>query len=256
MYSKNMNYCYNVEYFQDVLLKNAAPPNDTIYQFSFGDDSYRTFLAMEEGLAEHRKSFMLTTVYPGLLIGTGYPHELGISRVKNDIKSGFFFDYVTGIPMIPGSSLKGVLRSYFPKLQKPGEKRDAMKEMLSELIGQERTEAEWENLEKNLFEGNDVFLGGFPVLTENGKLKNGGKELLASEYITPHKDQFQNPIPLSFLKVRPGVTFEFLFLLHDYKDDETEDVIMTAKQKLELYRELLLLGGIGAKTNVGFGQFK
>lgn len=247
MNSKNMNYCYNVEYFQDILLKDAAGHNDYIYQFSFRDSSYRTLLAEEEGMKETRKSFCLKTVYPGLLIGTGYLHE-GLREAKNSaIKLGFSFDHVTGLPVIPGSSLKGVLRSYFPERQKQGEKTDATKEMLAELTGLEQTELK--NLEKNLFEGADVFLGGFPIIPKDGRL-------LDSEYITPHKDQFKNPIPLRMLKVRPNITFEFLFLLHDYGEDTNGQAIMTADEKLHLYKELLLLGGIGAKTNVGFGQFE
>ncbi len=240
MNSSNMHYCYNVEYFQDILLGDATGHNKYICQFSFQDDSYRTLLAKEEEM-KNRKSFRLATVYPGLLVGTGYPHE-GLRKAKNSaIKLGFFFDHVTGLPVIPGSSLKGVLRSYFPEMQKAGEKTDAKKMMLAELTGLEQ--AKIADLEKNLFEGTDVFLGGFPLIPRDGKL-------LDSDYITPHKEQFKNPIPIRLLKVRPGVTFEFLFLLHDYAG------IMNADQKLDLYKKLLLLGGIGAKTNVGFGQFR
>src|SRR5690554_3416875 len=50
----------------------------------------------------------LYTTYPGLLIGSGYQHESG---GENEFKIGFFFDYTTGLPQIPGSSVKGVLRS-------------------------------------------------------------------------------------------------------------------------------------------------
>lgn len=250
MNSKNMHYCYNVEYFHNMQLGNAANHNNYIYDLPFQDNTYQKLLAEEEGLQENRKSFRLTTVYPGLLIGTGYPHN-GLNGANNAIKIGFFFDYVTGIPVIPGSSLKGVLRSYFPELQKAGEKREARKKMLAEMTKLNLTEEEeWQKLEKNLFEEKDVFLGGFPVIPGNV-----GTKLLDSENITPHKDQFKNPNPLSLLKVRPDVTFEFLFLLNNYvaADGTT---IMSAEDKKNLYEKLLLLGGIGAKTNVGFGQFK
>ena len=56
--------------------------------------------------------FELYTAYPGVLIGTGNPHEISM---ENAIKCGFSFDYVTGLPYIPGSSIKGMLRSYFSK---------------------------------------------------------------------------------------------------------------------------------------------
>lgn len=62
--------------------------------------------------SEHR--FSLKTTYPGLLIGSGYTHETGS---LGELKLGFFFDYTTGLPIIPGSSIKGVLRSIFPQFQ-------------------------------------------------------------------------------------------------------------------------------------------
>ena len=69
--------------------------------------------------------------------------------------------------------------------------------------------------------------------------------------MTPHKKPLENPIPLMFLKVRPEVIFKFHFLLQDSK------VIpeLTAEKKLQLFKEILMEFGIGAKTNVGYGQF-
>src|SRR5690606_22651360 len=49
--------------------------------------------------------------YPGLIIGTGVAHETGL---KGEMKLGLSFDYTTGLPYIPGSSVKGILRSVFP----------------------------------------------------------------------------------------------------------------------------------------------
>lgn len=48
---------------------------------------------------------------PGLLPGIGYPHEVGY---EGELKLGFGFDHVSGLPVLPGSSVKGVLRSVFP----------------------------------------------------------------------------------------------------------------------------------------------
>jgi len=67
------------------------------------------------------QSFELTTIYPGLLIGAGYSHP-ALKEIKKsdrdevgDFQLGFFFDHTTGLPVIPGSSVKGVLKSVFPK---------------------------------------------------------------------------------------------------------------------------------------------
>lgn len=253
MEHKNMHYCYNVEYFQDTLLENKDDAdkaygrhNSFIYKFELWDGSYLQGILEEKENLEGLRTFTLETVYPGLFIGSGYLHEGKnplAGNVKNVILGGFFFDYVTGLPVIPGSTLKGMLRSYFQE----GEKW----ELIKELAG--KTKADLSNvgmgeLVKNLFEGKDVFIGGFPVIEEK-------VPLLDSEYITPHKDLFKNPIPLSLLKIRPGVTFEFVFLLHDYADGQGT-ALLSAGQKERLYKSLLELGGIGAKTNVGFGQFR
>jgi len=56
-------------------------------------------------------SFSLETSYPGLLIGTGYSHQSG---AKETHILGFFFDHTTGMPVIPGSSIKGAIRAVFP----------------------------------------------------------------------------------------------------------------------------------------------
>jgi CRISPR-associated protein Cmr6 len=73
---------------------------------------------------------------------------------------------------------------------------------------------------------------------------------LGLDYITPHKDgPLKNPTPLPFLKILPGVTVNFQFQLHD-------GYYLKAKGKLELFRKILLDFGVGAKTNVGYGQFQ
>lgn len=244
MKSRNMHYYYNVEYFQDAMTVNDRDKkkipkiydanNRDIFRFRFKDESYRELILREkEGALKGRlHAFTLKTTYPGLLNGIGYEHGV---KEKEAIKGGFFFDYVTGIPMIPGSTLKGMLKSYFRE-----KKREVVNE-LAESVGVDLSGVETRELAENLFEKEDVFIGGFPVVQSNGLL-------LDSEYITPHNDEFKNPIPISLVKVRPEIEFQFIFLLHDDKK-------LKADQKEELYRELLKLGGIGAKTNVGFGQF-
>ena len=68
--------------------------------------------------------------------------------------------------------------------------------------------------------------------------------MLSMEYITPHKE-FQAPVPISLLKIRPNVCFKFGFLL--------SDGTVSAAQKRGLFWELVM-AGVGAKTNVGFGR--
>jgi len=57
------------------------------------------------------------------------------------------------------------------------------------------------------------------------------------------------------LKVGPGVTFTFQFKLFDYKDNNN-NVLLTADNIKEVFKKILIDFGVGAKRNVGYGQFK
>ena len=61
------------------------------------------------GNSEH--IIKLTTTYPGLLSGVGISHETG---KLGEFKLGFSFDHTTGLPYLPGSTVKGNLRHVFP----------------------------------------------------------------------------------------------------------------------------------------------
>ena len=181
------------------------------------------------------QSFTLTTTYPGLIIGSGYAH--GISN-EEDSKVGFYFDHTSGLPIIPGSSIKGVLRSFFQEQYKE-EKQEFIQELL-------KKEVNVEKLAEAIFEGQrDKFY-------EARIIKTSGA-ILQEDYITPHKNPLKNPIPIKIVKIAGGVTFEFSFELHDTTIDETT---ITADEKLKLFFQLLQFSGVGAKTNVGYGQFK
>lgn len=56
---------------------------------------------------------------PGLLIGSGLAH--GLPGSEEDVKTGLQFDYTSGLPVIPGSSVKGVIRSAFPTIKEDKE---------------------------------------------------------------------------------------------------------------------------------------
>lgn len=173
--------------------------------------------------------------------------------MENAIKCGFSFDYVTGLPYIPGSSIKGMLRSYFPKEGSADEqeKQAYITEVLKntgvtfETESDEKVKTVIANLKKNLFEGRDVFFDAFPVVGINQR-----KKLLAKEYITPHKEKFKNPKPINLIKIKPGIKICFMFSLNDFDFDMYH---ITADQKEYVLKQIILDMGVGAKTNVGFG---
>jgi len=248
MESKNMNYIFNIEYFNDLFEKmdekqekeRVAAKNKSITSFKFRESiSFDSIKEKVNGYCE----FTLYTLYPGLLVGTGYPHEIS---AKGAIKQGFSFDYVTGIPYIPGSSLKGMIRSYFPVEKKDNELNSEYTDMIKGIL--DKDELDVMALKDNMFENNDVFLGVYPMIDENK-----GESLMEIEYITSHKEKFKNPNPISCVKIKPAVNMVFKFIFSDYIENDT--VVVSAEEKLNLCKELMMLMGIGAKTNTGFGKF-
>lgn len=185
-------------------------------------------------------SFSLKTTYPGLLIGSGNNHEL--PDTKGQAILGFHFDYTRGIPEIAGSSIKGVLRSAFEYegyikelLEKQKINIENIKDLEIEIFGQE-------NKSNEVKQGKDIF---FDASITKG---TPNKKILADDFITSHKEAIKNPIPLRFIKVPSEVTFKFQFLL--------QDGIIKKEEKSELFKNIILDFGLGAKTNVGYGKFQ
>lgn len=355
-----------------------------------------------EGSSSPYQQFSLSTYYPGLITGIGMQHQTTLSWTITEegktitipeLKLGMAFDYATGLPIIPGSSLKGVLRELFPISNQQGfcdsydekrkyiagiiqnlidienkysnreselyskcqemlwerykEEKEISKEWTKEKYGEECVKEEklelrekldnnelsgddwlkkYERLEyledspnavaemihtneknmaeffesnskrrnfkkglkpkavkklntelRNLFKGipnsisddclqkaslltkeifegqkedgtllpsyeRDGFFDAFPMLS------NEPIKLFEIDTITHHPSPFENPNPISFLKIRPHVSFSFLFKLHDG--------ILNRKQKLLLFCKILCDKGVGAKTNVGYGKFE
>ena len=242
------------EHVADVFQKKNTTLTGPIY--STVENAMLDFVPKEQ-------QFQLTTIYPGLLIGSGYTHE---TRMLNEFKLGFYFDHTTGLPHIPGSSVKGALRS--PFVSAPSFVLNCWMDAVREEEEKEGQEVTWPRLDTTLLEALELeIFGGRPKSNQQQGKKGGdifydaipiiqpGKSLLGNDFITPHinrknraLDAFTDPTPLQFMKVLPEITFCFQF--------ELKDGILTAEQKLALFRRIILQLGVGAKTNVGYGQFK
>lgn len=181
------------------------------------------------------------TAYPGLLIGSGYNHETG---AEGEIKIGFYFDHSTGLPAIPGSSVKGVLRHAC-------EQGPYLEHILEEYIQPVKGTPATDELIRSIFTGagrrnmyqHDIF---YDAVIIRG---NDQGFLLGSDFITPHRHRLKNPIPIQFLKVLPGAELSFRFSLRD-------DAFLTAEEKVRLFKILLEDMGVGAKTAVGYGRLE
>lgn len=226
----NNNYLLNSYYYEEFTYSHFGECNDRLIDYRLEPYSDHPSLSTHD--------FKLTTTYPGLLVGLGYTHEAGDGQVKEEekdgaeIKLGFMLDYVTGLPIIPGSTIKGALSSAFRKYKSalPEDFKSSQKH--EELFGSE---------EKR---GSVIFYDAIPI---SGGINN---KIFGLDNITPHPDRLKAPIPLTMLKVIPDVTFQFRFR---FPPSFSEDC---AKKTRDLFKEIIMKLAIGAKSNVGYGVMK
>lgn len=242
---KNLNLLFNKLYYENLELTENGKASPT-FVTSIEKYNEELWYARFDPNKDYEKSkinnvstFYMKTSYPGVLVGTGYAHGSGIDGADADINCGFSFDYVSGQPYIPGSSIKGLIRSAFRN-----------KEIIECFLSQDFS-CSPDELERKIFgtkaselEGDDVFLDAV-ILCGDEQARIIGKD-----YITPHSNATKNPIPIHILKIMPDVIIEFRFVL---KDTEINGQILKVTEKLSIYSSILELLGVGAKTNVGYG---
>ena len=247
--SKNLHRQYYKEYFNGLdfsyLQDNGVAPDKVKNEIK-----RRNTALCERNLLEkisrvecvnEEECFELEVLYPGLVTGIGINHE---AKIEGEFKLGVHFDWTYGMPIVYGSSVKGVLKSYFNEFYSPNVDQPANDDALYDIF---------EGGGKSIY-NRDVFFDA--VIVKASKNNNG--PILSSDSITPHGDNpLKNPVPITFLKVASGCKLEFRFKLVDtviVKDGRT--LTLTAAQKLDIFKDILTTVGIGAKTNVGYGQLK
>ena len=201
---------------------------------------------------------------PGLLIGSGLAH--GLPGSEEDVKTGLQFDYTSGLPVIPGSSVKGVIRSAFPTIKEDkeqsneadAEKFNYIKSLIadipefSSLVLEDKDILELGN---QMFNHGDIFADAL-LVGYGTRMKQHGpvKQVLTEDYITPHTGgPLAQPTPIKIVKVAPGVTFAFCFKFNETKIGAK---VVSASMKKALCAAILQDLGVGAKTNVGYGVLK
>ncbi|HIP52379.1 MAG TPA: type III-B CRISPR module RAMP protein Cmr6, partial [Campylobacterales bacterium] len=219
----NLGWLFYKDYFRGIDYADLSNPNNQ----KMIQEKVKNIINQSVSIVEDKMlgniHFKATTTYPGLILGSGNAHEL--PSIEGQAILGFHFDYTSGLPVIQGSSIKGVLRSAFK-----------YPEYIKEYVGDE---VDVEALEKEIFDNVDVFFDA--TIISNGKI-------LGDDFLTPHGDDpFKNPIPLRFIKVMPNVTFRF--------DFELSSGLINDEEKVKLFIEILSDLGLGAKTNVGYGKF-
>lgn len=243
-------------YTQDILEKSNPP-----------------YLNPKSNANETDNIIELEVQYPGLVTGVGIDHE---AKITGEFKLGVHFDWTHGMPVVYGSSVKGVLRAWFKDVYLHGDEDyynkcgkieygDLMMEIFEGAYDRD-VEAEkkkykdkWKDIvennpEKRIYKHHksiydrDIFFDAV-IVSPDSKGR-----ILCSDSITPHgADPLKNPIPITFLKIAPGCKLKFRFKL---EDSIVEGKPFKKAHKRALFKEILTKVGIGAKTNVGYGQLK
>lgn len=263
--------------FRYVLDKTKEGSQDNEKEIARMNDKIKSssLVRISNPMADHH--FQERIAYPGLVTGTGITHDS--KKLAGGYNLGMHFDYTFGMPNVYGSSVKGVLRDYFKqarvkKVQSDGTETISYDDDLFEPIADSGIDID------ELFE--DIFNGrmlkrdaeGKPIYVNKSIYKrdifydaviikesvvNRGNErikyIVTDDSITPHLDgPLKNPIPITMLKIAPGCVLEFRFHLNDFISLSGE--ILRAEEKCKLFKDILEIVGVGAKTNVGYGQLE
>jgi len=176
-------------------------------------------------------------------IGETHPHEVSM-----------VFDHNLGIPYIPASGIKGIIRfvhtiGLIPDI--PPEKIKTDKETGQQYFNDEEDESILNLFGTQAKRGSIFFLDSYPEKTPDLHVDimnpHYGEYYSDDKNTTPPGD-YLNPTPLKFLTVAKDTVFIFRALI-DKKYPELTDMVKTA------FRKSLTEEGMGAKTAVGYGLF-
>ncbi|RLC22325.1 MAG: type III-B CRISPR module RAMP protein Cmr6 [Deltaproteobacteria bacterium] len=211
-------------------------------------------------------------------LGTRMAMGLGI---PSQAENGLCLDHTHGIPLIPGSALKGVAQDYALMEQdalKDSHKRRQVKQDDHSFIAVFGAQTPEGNEPAS---GDFVSRSGHTVFFDAVPVSNGKKVYpFDMDIINPHYgDYYANegdkppadyirPNPILFLTVKPGTVFRFAlaardvcFALNNEKTGEPGPEIRISAAELLGKAESFLKGalynlGVGGKTRVGYGIFE
>ncbi|AEI15246.1 CRISPR-associated RAMP protein, Cmr6 family [Flexistipes sinusarabici DSM 4947] len=176
-------------------------------------------------------------------IGNAHPCEVGMT-----------FDHSLGIPYIPASSIKGIVR-FAHTLSLVDE---AYGKNIVDEEGWFDDEADWTKIptifgtsQDNGRRGKVIFLDAYPEKTPYLHVD------IMSPHYGPYYSEFKppadyyDPTPIKFLTVAKGTTFIFRVLI----DKETKDIEQIMHDVSSAVKNSLEKDGVGAKTAVGYGRF-
>ena len=185
-----------------------------------------------------------------LVSGQGEHHAL---------EAGFMFHPMLGVPFLKGSGIKGALRHRIlmrlaEEAGLEGVEDKALREAplsirktLRRLFGTALKDPRQESASRKEDEGEDRERAGGVWVLDAFPLP-GSANLVDLDVLTPHHDDFQDPVPVVYLVVPPETKWRFCVGL----DPEVQDDAELVKQA---FLETLEIQGLGGKTSSAHGRF-
>jgi Uncharacterized protein predicted to be involved in DNA repair (RAMP superfamily) len=262
----NYGWKYYRDYYHGVNLKNK------VHDFGSQNKSFENTVINEVISGEcGTYCFSLKLLDPGMVTESGCSMGIGL---QSELKSDFFFDYTSGMPLIPAFLLKGTLRSVFPCYSEENSDNEQKaqflwsllchirgvnpivfdKKLAEEPLGDKQLKI-IRQIELEIFEGQDIGKElGRGYMKKPKYLKPSNRDIFFDVFPEKSSDNERvlaldsnNSIP--FLKVLPETKWQFNFILND-------GLYLTAIQKLELFRQIIVAKGLGEKTDLGYGHFE
>lgn len=180
-----------------------------------------------------------------LFFKNSYAFATGLGR-NHPVENGFAWHHVLGVPYLPGSSVKGMVRAWAEMNAQNQTEKDEIREIFG-------PKADPSHRNNDACVGTVVFLDALPISSVR----------LKADIMTPHYGPYyqseghleapadwHSPIPIPFLTVAPDQAFCFAVLPR--RGNGNEDC-----QKVAAWlTEALAWQGAGAKTAVGYGRFE
>ncbi len=174
------------------------------------------------------------------------PLTLHLARASALENAGICLHPIYGFAYLPGSGLKGMARAYAEIVAQ------APKEQIEAVFGNEPGEPKQERQRAGAIVFHDAWPESWPKLIVDIVNNHHPDYYGAAPDDNDHPPgDWENPVPVYFLAVKPGVTFTFP--LAKRRADVTDELLELARQWL---LGALCHLGAGAKTNAGYGAFK
>ncbi|ACV63729.1 CRISPR-associated RAMP protein, Cmr6 family [Desulfofarcimen acetoxidans DSM 771] len=209
-----------------------------------------TVTGMKIGKAErisemNRRLVNMVEILKGKMcvLATEWRFVSGLGR-EHPVENGFAWHHTLGTPYLPGTSFKGVIRSWVENQEENYLPGDEKGDVINRIFGPR------DKSEKKL--GSVLFFDALPV----------DPVRLEAEIMTPHYSDYYRdktppadwlkPEPIQFLTVAPGQAFIFAVAPCHPEEEQSKKDVQKVFQWLE---EALTWQGAGAKTAVGYGRF-